>query len=145
MPGRIDEALTWAPRARELEPLGISGVQTGWILLFARRYDRPVGKSEVYLLCIRIMTTPYRPRASLIGKGQYEDAIPVLEKTITIIERSPGSIQPLATAYGYAGRRAEALRLINELKQRRQTSYISAGVVRPILGTRPLRRGICLV
>src|ERR1017187_1196477 len=40
--GHIDEALTWAQRARELDPLGISGVQTGWILLFARRYDEAI-------------------------------------------------------------------------------------------------------
>ena len=42
-------------------------------------------------------------------------------------ERTPGTVESLATAYGYAGRRTEALRLINELKQRRQTSYVSAG------------------
>jgi TolB-like protein len=34
--GRIDEALRWAQRARELDPLGISGVQTGWILFVAQ-------------------------------------------------------------------------------------------------------------
>ena len=33
----------------------------------------------------------------------------------------------LATAYARAGRRAEAIRLINELKQRRRTGYVPAG------------------
>jgi hypothetical protein len=41
--------------------------------------------------------------------------------------RSPGSLEMLATAYGRAGNRAEALRLIDELKQRRQKSYVPAG------------------
>ncbi len=41
----------------------------------------------------------------------------------------------LATAYAHAGRRTEALRLINELKRRRQTSYIPAGAfINPYLG-----------
>jgi tetratricopeptide (TPR) repeat protein len=44
------------------------------------------------------------------------------------MHRSPGSIELLATAYAQAGRRTEALRLLNELKRRRQTSYVPAGV-----------------
>jgi hypothetical protein len=41
----------------------------------------------------------------------------------------------LATAYAHAGRRAEAFRLINELKRRRRKSYIPAGAfINPYLG-----------
>jgi TolB-like protein/tetratricopeptide (TPR) repeat protein len=128
--GRIDEALRWAQRARELDPLGISGVQTGWILFFTRRYDEAIRELRSVL--------PVHPDYdyalwslgfALIGNGQSEEAIPVLEKTVSIMDRSPGSIEFLATAYAHAGRRREALRLINELKQRRQTSYISAGAL----------------
>src|ERR1700687_2867702 len=125
--GRVDEALTWAPRARELDPLGISGVQTGWILSFARRYDEAIRELRG-VLAVR----PDYDYAlwslvfALIGKGQYEEAIRVLEKTVSIMDRSAGSIEFLATAYAHAGRRREALRLINELKQRRKTSYVSA-------------------
>jgi tetratricopeptide (TPR) repeat protein len=126
--GRIDEALTWAQRARELDPLGVSGVQTGWILLFARRYDEAIRElRSVLAVHPDYDFALWALGSALISKGQYEDAIPVLEKTVTMMERSPGTIGSLATAYGYAGRRTEALRLINELKQRRQTSYVSAG------------------
>ena len=41
--------------------------------------------------------------------------------------RSPGSIELLATADAYAGRRSQALRLIDELKQRRQKTFVPAG------------------
>ena len=125
--GRIDEALTWAQRARELDPLGISGVQTGWILFFARRYDEAIRELRAVL--------GVRPDYDyalwalgfvLIAKGQSEEAISVLEKTVSLMDRSPGSLEFLATAYAHAGRRREALRLINELKERRKTSYVSA-------------------
>jgi tetratricopeptide (TPR) repeat protein len=128
--GRIDEALTWAQRARELDPLGISGVQTGWILLFARRYDEAIRElRSVLAVHPDYDYALWALGSALISKGQYEDAIPVLERTVTMMERSPGTIDSLATAYGYAGRRTEALRLINELKQRRKTSYVSAGAL----------------
>ena len=125
--GRIDEALTWAQRARELDPLGITGVQTGFILLFARRYDEAIRElRSVLAVHPDYGLALWALGSALISKGQYEDAIPVLERTVTMTDRSPSAIDSLATAYGYAGRRTDALRLINELKQRRQTSYVSA-------------------
>jgi hypothetical protein len=50
-----------------------------------------------------------------------------MEKLVPRTERSPGNVQLLATAYARAGNRTEALRLIEELKQRRQKGYIPAG------------------
>ena len=40
--GRIDEALAWSRRARELDPLGDSTTGMGWILFCARRYDEAI-------------------------------------------------------------------------------------------------------
>src|SRR5437764_5576608 len=61
--------------------------------------------------------------------------MPVLDKTAALTDRSAGSIELLATAYGQAGRRTEALRLIDELKQRRQAGYVPAGAfINPYLG-----------
>src|SRR5439155_3966168 len=37
--GRTEEALAWSRRARELDPLGVTGLSNGWILFHARRYD----------------------------------------------------------------------------------------------------------
>ena len=72
---------------------------------------------------------------ALIADGRSEEAIPVLEKTVSIMDRSPGAIELLATAYAHAGRRAEALRLLDELKRRQQTGYVPAGAfINPYLG-----------
>jgi hypothetical protein len=46
---------------------------------------------------------------------------------MSLMKASPGSLELLATAYACAGQRSKALRLINELKQRRRKTYIPAG------------------
>src|SRR5262249_4895752 len=49
--------------------------------------------------------------------GRALEAIPDLEKTASLIHRSPGLLEMLATAHARAGHRTEALRLLRELKQ----------------------------
>jgi hypothetical protein len=44
-----------------------------------------------------------------------------------MMNRSPGSLDMLATAYAHAGRPQDAITLINELKKRRQRGYVPAG------------------
>jgi uncharacterized protein (TIGR02996 family) len=126
--GRMEEALAWSWRARELDPVGVSGVRTSWILFQARRYDEAIRelRSE---LAVRpdYADAHWFLGFALIGKGQPEEAIPELEKTVLLMQRSPGSIELLATAYAHAGRRTEALRLISELKRRRENAYVPAG------------------
>ena len=125
--GRTEEALVWSRRARELDPLGVTGLSNGWILFNARRYDEAIGELRSVLAVHPDYATAYWFLGyTLIAKGQSEEAISVLEKTVSLMDRSPGSLEFLATAYAHAGRRREALRLINELKQRRKTSYVSA-------------------
>jgi TolB-like protein/Tfp pilus assembly protein PilF len=125
--GRTEEALVWSRRARELDPLGATGLSNGWILFNARRYDEAIGELRSVLAVHPDYAAAYWFLGyALIAKGQSEEAISVLEKTVSLMDRSPGSLEFLATAYAHAGRRREALRLINELKQRRKTSYVSA-------------------
>ena len=40
--GRMEEALAWSRRARELDPIGVHGTSIGWILFNARRYDEAI-------------------------------------------------------------------------------------------------------
>jgi TolB-like protein/tetratricopeptide (TPR) repeat protein len=126
--GRTEEALGWSRRARELDPLGVKGTSEGWILFHARRFEEATRQ-------LRSVLAVYPDDASaqwflgfaLIGNGKSEEAIPLLEKTVSLMHRSPGSVELLATAYAHAGHRTEALRLVDELKRRRETSYVPAG------------------
>jgi pentatricopeptide repeat protein len=125
--GRTDEALAWVQRARELDPLGGAGITpvggvaitNGFILFYARRYDEAIRElrnddpNHWYL------------GLALIANGQPDEAITVLEKALGT-NRNPAVMSVLVRAYAHAGRRKEALRLLDELKRRQQTSYVAA-------------------
>lgn len=128
--GRMDEALNWARRARELDPVGDAGVSIGWILFHARRYDEAIRelRSELAVHPDDVWAQSTLGFA-LMAKGQPEEASSILEQTMSLMKSSPGSLELLASAYARAGRRSEALRLINELKRRRQKTYVPAGAL----------------
>jgi TolB-like protein/tetratricopeptide (TPR) repeat protein len=123
--GRTDDALEWVQRARELDPLGgdtpVGGpaITNGFILFHARRYDEAIRElrnddPDHWILGL-----------ALIADGQPDEAIPVLEKALGT-DRNPAVMGVLVRAYAHAGRRREALRLVDELKRRQQTSYVAA-------------------
>ena len=134
--GRLDEALDWSRRARELDPLGSSGVTIGWVLFQSRRYDDSIRELRSVLAVHPDDAIVHLFLAfPIIAKGQAEEAIPDLEKTALMMHRSPGALELLATAHARAGHRAEALRLLKELKQRRETGYVQAtSFINPNLG-----------
>ncbi len=124
--GRTDEALAWVQRARELDPLGGAGITplgipaitSGFILFHARRYDEAIRElrndnPDHWVLGL-----------ALIANGQPDEAITVLEKALGP-DRNPAVMGMLVRAYAHAGRRKEALRLLDELKRRQQTSYVA--------------------
>jgi TolB-like protein/tetratricopeptide (TPR) repeat protein len=123
--GRLEDALVWARRARELDPIGSSG-GIGWTLFFARRYDEAIHEFRSDLAVKPDVAPNLWPFGfALICNHQYEEAISVLERAASISDRSPGVIGALVWAYAHAGRRADALRLLEELKRRQQqTGYV---------------------
>ena len=71
----------------------------------------------------------------LIANGQPDEAITVLEKALAGSGRDSATMGVLVRAYAHAGRRSEALRLLDELKQREQIGYVpSAAFVNAYLG-----------
>jgi TolB-like protein/tetratricopeptide (TPR) repeat protein len=123
--GRIEEALASARRAQELDPLAFDGVQVGWILFQARRYDQAVRELRTALI-----TEPEDPMSlwilgfALTGAKQFDEAIRTLERTASLSDRSPAVLGVLVYAYARAGRRTEALRVLGEIHRRRQRGYV---------------------
>ena len=64
---------------------------------------------------------------ALVANNQPGDAIPVLEKAISISKGSPAAIGVLIRAYAHAGRRGDALKLLAELQKRKKAGYVPAG------------------
>ena len=125
--GRTLEALAWVERGRELDPLG-SADTVGFLLIMARLYDQSIREYRSVLAVHPEYTNAHWGLGfALIVNHQTDQAIPEMEKTVAMMNRSPGSLGMLATAYAHAGRRQDALTLINELKQRRQRGYVPAG------------------
>jgi len=126
--GRTEEALDWSRRSRELDPLGVPAAGHGRILFHSRRYDEAI---RVYRSVLAV--EPDHPPANmflgmaLIASGQPGKAIPPLEKVVSGSTRTIDAFGVLVMAYAQAGRRADALRLLGELKKRQRTSYVPTG------------------
>jgi Tfp pilus assembly protein PilF len=125
--GRTEEAVVWVKRGRELDPLD-SADSVGFILLMARRYEESIREyRSIFAAHPHYTNARWGLGFALIMNDQIDEAISELEKTVATMDPSPGSIAMLATAYGLASNRAEALRLVEELKQRREKGYIPSG------------------
>lgn len=126
--GQADEAVAEVQRARALDPVGVSGARVSMILFHSHRYGDAIRESRSALAiqpnnANNLMGLGF----DLIADNKPADAIPVLEKALTVSPGSPAVTGVLVRAYAHAGRRSDALRLLAELKQRRKAGYIPAG------------------
>ena len=81
-----------------------------------------------------------RDVAGPVALLQAEEAIRVWEKAAAVSDRSPAIIGTLVWAYARTGRRADALRLLGELKERDRTGYVPpAAYCACLFGTRRQR------
>ncbi|MDQ1389135.1 MAG: hypothetical protein QOF56_2589 [Acidobacteriaceae bacterium] len=134
--GRTEEAVTTCRRARELDPLAVSGSDLAWMLFYSRRYDDAVHELHTVLAgrpddAFALWILGF----ALVANHHPEEAVPVLEKGVSASDRSPALIGLLIHAYAQAGRRPDALRLLEELKRRKQTGYVpAASFVKAYLG-----------
>ncbi len=125
--GRTDEAVNTIKRARALDPVGVSGGSVAWILFQAHHYDQAIreARSALAIQPDNVGTLTGLGFA-LIANDQSPDAVPALEKAVSL-SRSPAATGILIRAYAHAGRRDDALRLLGELKRRKEAGYIPAG------------------
>jgi TolB-like protein/tetratricopeptide (TPR) repeat protein len=125
--GRSEEALAWARRGQELDPLALNSSEVSGILFFSRRYDEAIRESRRDLT-----TNPNDPLAlwslgfALIGAEQFDEAIRTLDKAASLSDRNPAVLGVLVRAYAHGGRRAEALQVVDELRRRGQKGYVPA-------------------
>jgi pentatricopeptide repeat protein len=111
-----------------LDPVGVPGGSVAWILFQSHHFDEAIREenSELALHPDSVGTLTGLGFA-LIANNKPADAIPVLEKAVSLSSGSPASTGILIRAYAHAGRRSDALRLLEDLKRRRRAGYIPAG------------------
>ncbi len=126
--GRTDEAVAEVRRARTLDPIAVGGSSVAWILFQAHRYDDAIRESRSALAVHPDNAGNLTGLGfALVANNKPADAIPVLEKALSLSNGSPAVTGVLIRAYAHAGRRRDAMRLLAELKRRKAAGYIPAG------------------
>jgi eukaryotic-like serine/threonine-protein kinase len=118
--GRLDEAMPHVKRAQELDPLSlITSADIGNMFYCSRQYDRAIEQFQKIIQ----MDPNFAPAHTRLGmvyleKGMYEEAITEHKKAIAL-DDSPGRwgrTALLGHAYAVAGRKAEAQKILDDLK-----------------------------
>jgi tetratricopeptide (TPR) repeat protein len=116
---RFEEAFAQGERARQLDPVSPwVNTHVGWIYLFAGRTDEAM---QLWREVLELEPNDWAARDQLgkgyLAKGMYREAIAELQKARTL-EDNHFTMGHLAYAYGRAGKRTEASKLIEELERR---------------------------
>ena len=124
---RFDESLAELHRAEELDPLSpIISTNLGDTLLLARRFDEAIAQFKRTLISNPNFVYAHLALGRAYGSnGMYPEAI---AETRTAIQMNFG---PSAKGYlglwlAKSGKREEALKLLNELKQEAANNYVQA-------------------
>lgn len=129
--GRIEESIAASNRARELDPFSLSiSAQRGFLLENARRYNEAI---EQLRGVIAMDASHYQAYWTLghtyAANQQFDEAIAAAEKAVTLSERTPGALGILGLAYGLAGRKAEATKILNELLALTKKRYVTPATI----------------
>lgn len=125
--GRADEAIRESRRAQELDPTSlIVNATVAYVYYNTRRYDEAIDQCRKTLMLDPNFFAARRYLAlSLAQKGVYNEAIAEAQKAV---EGSKGSAVVKAeygSTLALAGKRAEAEKIIEELKQTASQRYLS--------------------
>jgi TolB-like protein/DNA-binding winged helix-turn-helix (wHTH) protein len=116
--GRLDEAMPHVKRAQELDPLSlITSAEIGNMLYCSRQYDRAIEQFQK-IIELDPNFPPAHTRLGMVylEKGMYEEAITEHKKAIAL-DDSPRRTAWLGHAYAVAGRKAEAQKILDDLKE----------------------------
>ena len=125
--GRVDESIAASNLARQLDPFSLAiSAQRGFLLENARRYNEAIDQ----LRAVIAMDPNHYQAYWFLGhtyaaNKQFAEAIAAAEKAVELSERTPGALGMLGLAYGLAGRKADALKILNELLELNKTRYVT--------------------
>jgi TolB-like protein/DNA-binding winged helix-turn-helix (wHTH) protein/Flp pilus assembly protein TadD len=126
--GRVAEARVELKRAQELDPLSLLvQANAGVISYFGRQYDEAIQELRKTSELDPHFSVPYWGLAMCYEQqGKYEEAIAQFQKAIEASGRGSNSIASLGHAFGLAGRRNDAQKILLELRDKSKKGYVSS-------------------
>jgi TolB-like protein/Tfp pilus assembly protein PilF len=125
--GRTNEAVDWVRRARQLDPLVVSGEDVAWILFQSHRFAEAEREGRSVLAVQPSNSAAMNTMGFVLSAdNRSAEAIPFLERSIAVSHGNPAATGVLIRAYALAGRREDALRLLAELQKRSEAGYVPA-------------------
>ena len=126
--GRVEEAIAEIKRAQDLEPLSLFiNSDVGWALYRARQYDQAIAQLRK---TIEIDPTfgysHYNLGLVYEKKGMYDAAIDEMRKAVDLSNGPQIILGSLGHSYAVAGKRAEALDVLDQLQEKAKREHVSA-------------------
>jgi TolB-like protein/DNA-binding winged helix-turn-helix (wHTH) protein/Flp pilus assembly protein TadD len=132
--GRNTEAIAEIRKAQSLDPLSlIISADVAWVFYFARRYEQEGEQARKTLemdstFPIAHMYLSY----SYLHMGKHKEAVAEMKKAVDLSGGSLPMVGNLAYIYALAGRRYEAIKILNYLKARSKREFVSPDVLAQI-------------
>lgn len=121
---RFDQAVTEGKKALALDPLSIAvKIVGGFIYLFVDRLDDALGLVRQMIELDSNAPQGYWVGGSLLmANGKYEEAVEAFQKSLSLGDNQM-ALAKLGCAYGLAGRRDQALKILDQLFEMRERQY----------------------
>ncbi|MGH9727474.1 MAG: protein kinase domain-containing protein [Candidatus Acidiferrales bacterium] len=124
--GRADEALGESAKAQQLDPLSIwAQITSGYIFYFTRHYERAIEQ------CRRVLELDPNSvggydclGTSYLAEGSYAQAIDASQKASSLSGNDPARLVGLGRAYALAGRKSDARKVLEQLRQISTRTYV---------------------
>jgi TolB-like protein/DNA-binding winged helix-turn-helix (wHTH) protein/tetratricopeptide (TPR) repeat protein len=128
--GRFDDALREVHKAQELDPLNLAEQESpAQVLYWSRKYDECVAQSRKTLeLDPNFFYSHMFMGDCLAQLKRYDEAISEFRETLRITPHNTAVMARLGYVLGMVGRKREALDLLKQMEQTRQSEYTSAGL-----------------
>ncbi len=124
--GRSGEALAEFNRAYELNPLSnVTNLALGYRLYYARQYQPAIGQIQKTLA----MDSNFVPAHDYLGRayeqnGMMKEALAEFRKALDLSEGDTNELAALGQAYAISHQAAEARKILDQLKERSQQTYV---------------------
>jgi tetratricopeptide (TPR) repeat protein len=124
--GRFDEALAEIEKARELDPLSLAiNTGVGHVLYLSGQYDKAIEEyKKVIELDPSFMATHIWFGRPYLEKGMFAEAIAELETAVRLSGESVIALAMLGHGLASAGRKGEALEILDKLKEKSRSQYV---------------------